>query len=313
MPSRSRSSATRPTPTATSTSTTGRVITITTGDPEAALNRQQVSENIRNFLRVEPASSREQYRWMEKFVGSVVDEPLRERLIISIDGKGAFRRFKDVLLAYPAERERWFSVSRRAAALAHPELARAARDRRRPTSRRGAQVEAPTELPAVGRPVVHGTEAPGEALRRQARELIETIPAIELPTAIAFLEFLKQRSAERSPRTTRTIATIAIYDAHDDVTDATPSRSSRSITQLVQHAPGRSTPRRSTSCATRSSASARRSRCAISRIVELVGEQLVDPGIALPALAEACATLVAGTRGEVDALCSRPRAFTSTR
>ena len=46
---------------------------------------------------------------MEKFVGSVVDEPLRERLIISIDGKGAFRRFKDVLLAYPAERERWFS------------------------------------------------------------------------------------------------------------------------------------------------------------------------------------------------------------
>src|SRR6476469_10954287 len=54
--------------------TTGRFITITSGDPEAALNRQQVSENIRNYLRVEPASSREQYRWMEKFVGSVTDE-----------------------------------------------------------------------------------------------------------------------------------------------------------------------------------------------------------------------------------------------
>src|ERR1044072_6602054 len=86
--------------------TTGRILTITSGDPEAAINRQAVSENIRNFLRVEPASSREQYRWMEKFVGSVVDEALRERLIISIDGKGAFRRFKDVLLANPAERER---------------------------------------------------------------------------------------------------------------------------------------------------------------------------------------------------------------
>jgi hypothetical protein len=49
----------------------------------------------------------------------------------------------------------------------------------------------------VGRPVVHGSEAPGEALRRNARELIETIAAIELPTAIAFLEFLKQRSAEQ--------------------------------------------------------------------------------------------------------------------
>ena len=42
--------------------TSGRIITITSGDPEATLNRQQVSENIRNYLRVEPASSREQYR-----------------------------------------------------------------------------------------------------------------------------------------------------------------------------------------------------------------------------------------------------------
>ena len=39
--------------------TTGRVLTITSGDPEATLNRQQVSENIRNYLRVEPASSRD--------------------------------------------------------------------------------------------------------------------------------------------------------------------------------------------------------------------------------------------------------------
>jgi hypothetical protein len=37
----------------------------------------------------------------------------------------------------------------------------------------------------------------------------------------------------------------------------------------------------------------------ISRIYELVLEGLVSPAIALPALAEACATLVAGMRGEV--------------
>ncbi len=175
--------------------TTGRVLTITTGDPEAAINRQAVSENIRNFLRVEPASSREQYRWMEKFVGSVVDEPLRERLIISIDGKGAFRRFKDVLLAYPAERERWFSYR---ADLLHWHIQTWLESHEiSPTNEPpwGA-VAAPQELPTVGRPVVHGTEAPGEALRRQARDLIETIAAIELPTAIAFLEFLKQRSTD---------------------------------------------------------------------------------------------------------------------
>src|SRR5436853_1340973 len=175
--------------------TTGRVLTITNGDPEAAINRQNVSENIRNFLRVEPASSREQYRWMERFVGSVIDEPLRERLIISIDGKGAFRRFKDVLIAYPAERERWFSYR---AELLHWHIQNWLEEHEITTTNDPpwGQVEAPAELPAVGRPVVHGTEAPGEALRRQARELIETIPAIELPTAIAFLEFLKQRSAE---------------------------------------------------------------------------------------------------------------------
>ena len=180
--------------------TTGRVLTITTGDPEATINRQTVSENIRNFLRVEPASSREQYRWMERFVGSVVDEPLRERLIISIDGKGAFRRFKDVLLAYPAERERWFSYR---ADLLHWHIHNWLEQHEIGTTNESpwGKVEAPQELPTVGRPVVHGTEAPGEALRRQARDLIETIPAIELPTAIAFLEFLKQRSAEQFART----------------------------------------------------------------------------------------------------------------
>jgi hypothetical protein len=176
--------------------TTGRVLTITTGDPEATINRQAVSENIRNFLRVEPASSREQYRWMERFVGSVSDAALRERLIISIDGKGAFRRFKDVLLAYPAERERWFSYR---ADLLHWHIHNwlEQHDVKPTNDAPWGQVEPPQELPeAVVRPSVHGTEAPGEALRRQARDLIETIPAIELPTAIAFLEFLKQRSSD---------------------------------------------------------------------------------------------------------------------
>jgi uncharacterized protein UPF0158 len=179
--------------------TTGRILTITAGDPEASINRQNISENIRNYLRIEPASSREQYRWMERFVGSVSDEPLRERLTISIDGKGAFRRFKDVLLAYPAERERWFSYR---ADLLHWHITQWLEQHEIvPTNDPPwGTMEQPTELPAIGRPVVHGTEAPGEALRRQARDLLESIPAIDLPTAIAFLEFLKQRSAEQLAR-----------------------------------------------------------------------------------------------------------------
>lgn len=40
---------------------------------------------------------------------------------------------------------------------------------------------------------------------------------------------------------------------------------------------------------------------AIARIYALVEMDVVDPAIALPALAEACATLVAGIDGRVDA------------
>jgi len=172
----------------------GQVVTVVAGDPEAPLQKRRIADNIVNFIRVEPASSREQYRWMERFVASVADGPLRDRLIISIDGKGAFRRFKDVLLAYPAERERWFSYR---ADLLHWHIHNwlLENDLAPQTPPPWGEAKPPPELPQVeGKPVVHGGEAPGEALRRQARELIDGIAAIELPSAIAFLEFLRQRS-----------------------------------------------------------------------------------------------------------------------
>jgi hypothetical protein len=172
---------------------TGQVVTVVAGDPEAPLMKRRIADNIQSFLRVEPASSREQYRWMERFVASVADPPLRERLIISIDGKGAFRRFKDVLLAYPAERERWFSY--RADLLhwhIHGWLAEAGIVSSEPPP--WGEAKPPPELPQVeGIPVMHGAEAPGEALRRQARDVIDGIAAIDLPSAIAFLEFLRER------------------------------------------------------------------------------------------------------------------------
>jgi hypothetical protein len=176
--------------------TTGQVLTVVSGDPEAPIRKRQIAENISNFVRVEPASSREQYRWMERFVSSVAEPQLRERLIISIDGKGAFRRFKDVLLAYPAERERWFSYR---ADLLHWHIFNWLKEAQIESSEAPPWGEAkpPPELPLVeGKPVVHGTEAPGEALRRQARELIDGIAAIDLPSAIAFLEFLRARSGQ---------------------------------------------------------------------------------------------------------------------
>lgn len=175
---------------------TGQVLTVVAGDPEAPLRKRHISENIQNLVRVEPASSREQYRWMERFVSSVSEPTLRERLIISIDGKGAFRRFKDVLLAYPAERERWFSYR---SDLLHWHIHNWLKEAGITPAEEPPWGEAkpPPELPQVeGKPVVHGTEAPGEALRRQARDLIDVIAAIDLPSAIAFLEFLRERGSQ---------------------------------------------------------------------------------------------------------------------
>jgi hypothetical protein len=43
------------------------------------------------------------------------------------------------------------------------------------------------------RPQTAAGEGPGEILRRQAKELIDQVPAVELPAAIAFLDFLRER------------------------------------------------------------------------------------------------------------------------
>ena len=57
-------------------------------------------------------------------------------------------------------------------------------------------MEAPTELePASPNAPVVSPSAPGENLRRQARDLIDGIDAMDLPSAIAFLEFLEERGS----------------------------------------------------------------------------------------------------------------------
>ncbi len=45
---------------------------------------------------------------MEDFIETVKGVKLKEKLYNALTGKGAFRRFKDVLNSYPKERERWF-------------------------------------------------------------------------------------------------------------------------------------------------------------------------------------------------------------
>jgi len=171
---------------------TGEVVTVTEGAIDYTEQRTKVQTGGEAFVRIEPAASREQYKWMERFVAGVTDEPLRERLVIAIDGKGAFRRFKDVLLNYPTERERWFSYRAELLHWAmHKWLEKEQLAPKEPAPW-GVPKPPPEENVQLERPAA-GAEGPGEILRRQAKELIDLVPAVELPAAIAFLDFLRER------------------------------------------------------------------------------------------------------------------------
>jgi hypothetical protein len=61
------------------------------------------------YIAVPRAESRDGYGDMEEFIETVRVEGLQDRLWRAINGRGAFRGFKNVLEDYPRERERWFA------------------------------------------------------------------------------------------------------------------------------------------------------------------------------------------------------------
>jgi hypothetical protein len=61
------------------------------------------------FVEVPQTDSRAGYHDMEAFIETVQGKRLQDRLSEAINGRGAFRRFKDALLSVPDERERWFA------------------------------------------------------------------------------------------------------------------------------------------------------------------------------------------------------------
>jgi hypothetical protein len=70
--------------------------------------REIFSDTTKRYLEIPTLESRDAFRQMEDFVERVEDERLREKLEIAINGRGAFRRFKDVLAVHPKDRDRWF-------------------------------------------------------------------------------------------------------------------------------------------------------------------------------------------------------------
>ena len=77
-------------------------------DDETAKLKDKIDEKFDRYEPLPKAISYEGYEDMEDFIDTVRDDNLAEPLRVAINGKGAFRRFKDLLERYPEERERWF-------------------------------------------------------------------------------------------------------------------------------------------------------------------------------------------------------------
>ena len=182
--------------------TTGEVLRVVDGVADPAMHQRIASDP--SYLRVDPVSSREQYRWMERFIATAQESELCSRLVAAIDGKGAFRRFKDVLMSFPADRERWFQFrterlrSCMEAWLEAHNLEAVPRVVWTPPPNEVPEAEGDDEAVATLRRARQGIEG----LRRRLREAADLVPSREIETAIAFLEWLRERSGGRAEVTT---------------------------------------------------------------------------------------------------------------
>jgi hypothetical protein len=174
---------------------TGEVLRVVDGvaDPEM---HSRIAANSA-YLRVEPVSSREQYRWMERFIQAVETEELKAKLAAAIDGKGAFRRFKDVLMSYNAEREGWFAfrserlrVFMEAWLAAHQVVAVPRPELVAPPDAELPEVE--TDTPAIA-----GLARDEDLMRSKIQEVLESLTARDLEKVLAFAEFVRARRVAR--------------------------------------------------------------------------------------------------------------------
>lgn len=186
--------------------TTGEVLRVVDGVADPQMHVRIASDG--NYLRVDPVSSREQYRWMERFIPMVEDTELRTKLGQAIDGKGAFRRFKDVLMSYAADREKWFTFrSERLRTFMEAWLAaHAIHATPRPqwSEPEPSETEVAPESAISTQDLDEPRSSPSgrrarsaEASREHVRELIESLGPRDLESLGAFAEFLKARRAAR--------------------------------------------------------------------------------------------------------------------
>jgi hypothetical protein len=176
----------------------GEVLRVVDGIADPQMHSRIAADKA--YMRVEPVSSREQYRWMERFIEMLDPGDLFDELTLAIDGRGAFRRFKDVLMVNAPERERWFAYrSERLRVFMEAWLeAHALQAVPRATVRPTAE-EAASEPPPLSQDQLTGRRTRNaETLRRQLKELAAGLGARDLDRVLTFAEFVKARRVARS-------------------------------------------------------------------------------------------------------------------
>lgn len=90
---------------------TGEILSVSEFDDleEDTGTKELIEENPERFVMFPEQDSRRGYDDMVDFTNSLTNKELQDKLAIALNGKGVFRRFKDVLLDYPKERESWFA------------------------------------------------------------------------------------------------------------------------------------------------------------------------------------------------------------
>ncbi len=78
-----------------------------------ALAKEVEEDEEGRWVQVPFIPSHEAYEHMAQFAETVEDERLRELLGVALDGRGAFRRFRDVLHRFPDEFKRWDAFKER--------------------------------------------------------------------------------------------------------------------------------------------------------------------------------------------------------
>jgi hypothetical protein len=187
---------------------TGDVLRVVDGVADPQMHARIASDQ--RYLRIEPVSSREQYRWMERYIPLVEEPKLRSRLEVSIDGKGAFRRFKDVLMAFGPERERWFAyrserlrtfmeawlTAHSIKATVRSEWVGPAPQDEQPIE--NTSDEAPKDASITPDAFDFRRGRNIETLRSRLRDLADSLGPRDLDTVVAFADFLRARRTARS-------------------------------------------------------------------------------------------------------------------